>query len=283
VVKTLQKHTKQFLSDGLLKHLEQYPYVFNPSIVSNLGCFLMTISVYDTDTKTIHAHLYTWKEKESFEFLDLTEYFTAITNVDKVADPKLFIMNGVVWGTFNTGYVNTGENKVVLFQLINAKISTYYHCIYNGRSRIEKNWAFFMRDNRIYALYGLKEGIVLKSSKNRTDQGGELRFELTSTSVKKHFKGYTIGTQLLSLDDHCYGLIGHKKLEYRGKRIYFGRAFTFTPFEEIPIKKSSPFLIHYLKSLFGNSFKFNKNLISLYLFFRNYYARRRCDYFIWNK
>ena len=216
MVKTLEKHTKQFLSDGLLKHLEQYPYVFNPSIVSHLGCFLMTIRVYDTDTKTIHAHLYTWKEKESFEFLDLTEYFTAITNVDKVADPKLFIMNGVVWGTFNTGYVNTGENKVVLFQLINAKISTYYHCIYNGRSRIEKNWAFFMRDNRIYALYGLKEGIVLKSSKNRTDQGGELRFELTSTSVKKHFKGYTIGTQLLSLDDHCYGLIGHKKLEYRG-------------------------------------------------------------------
>lgn len=262
MVKTLKKYTTKYLSDDLLKHLDQYPYVFNPSIVSHLGCSLMTIRVYDTDTKTIHAHLYTWKEKESFNLLNLTEYFTTITNVKKVADPKLFIMNGDVWGTFNTGYVHKGENKVVLFQIKNAQISTYYYCNYNERSRIEKNWAFFMKDNCIYALYGLKSGYVLKASLKTLEEGDSLSFVLNRAGVNKHFKGYTIGTQLLSLGDHNYGLIGHKKIEFKGKRIYFGRAFIFTPFEEISIKKSSPFFVHSLKSLLGNSFKFNKNLIS---------------------
>lgn len=262
MVKTLKKHTKQYLPDDLLKHLEQYSYVFNPSIVYHIGSFLMTIRVYDTASKTIQAHLYIWKEETPYTFINLTEYFINIMAVQKVADPKLFIMNDEVWGTFNTGYVSKGNNQLVLFQIKNAQVSTYFKCDYNKRTPVEKNWAFFMKDDCIYALYGIDQEKILKATSSEIIQGDTLSFETFTTNEKKQYEGYTIGTPLVALTDTTYGYIGHKKIVWRGKRLYLGRAFRFSPFTETLLETSSPYLIHSYSSLKGSSFKFNKNLIS---------------------
>ncbi|WP_299210023.1 hypothetical protein [uncultured Dokdonia sp.] len=262
MVKTLKKHTKQYLPDDLLKHLEKYPYVFNPSMVYYMDSFLMTIRVYDTDSKTIQAHLYSWKEDQPYTFVNLTEYFINVLTAQKVADPKLFIMNDEVWGTFNTGYVAKGENQVVLFQIKNTEVKNYFYCHYSERTRIEKNWAFFMKDDCIYALYGIDQVKILKATSLDIIKGNTLNFDAFSTVEKKKYQEYTIGTPLMTLTDTTYGFIGHKKIIFRGKRLYSGRAFIFSPFTETPLKISSRPLIHSYKSLAGNSFKFNKNLIS---------------------
>lgn len=262
MVKTLKKHTKQYLPPSLLKHLEHYSYVFNPSIVCHLDSFLMSMRVYDTASKTIQAHLYAWKEDAPYSFINLTEYFMDAMAIQKVADPKLFVMNNEVWGTFNTGYISEGTNQLVLFQMKDAKIQTYFICVYSKRTSVEKNWAFFMKDNSIYALYGIEQGNVLKATSSDVATGGSLNFETYTTNKENNYKGYTIGTPLVALSNTTYGCIGHKKITVKGKRLYLGRAFKFSPFTEKPLETSSPYLIHSLSSLRGTSFKFNKNLIS---------------------
>lgn len=262
MVETLKKHTKQYLPPSLLRHLERYPYVFNPSIVYHLDSFLMTIRVYDTASKSIQAHLYIWKKDTPYTFINLTEFFAVTMAIQKVADPKLFLMNNEVWGTFNTGYVLKGRNQIVLFHMKDAKIHNFFTCDYSKRASVEKNWAFFMEDACIYALYGIDQEKVLKATSSDVIQGGTLHFETYTTNKENNYKGYTIGTPLVALTNTSYGCIGHKKITFKGKRLYLGRAFTFSPFKETSLEINSPYLIHSLSSLRGTSFKFNKNLIS---------------------
>ncbi|MFT5892134.1 MAG: hypothetical protein ACI9Y7_002244 [Dokdonia sp.] len=259
MVKTLKKYTIDLLPEDLRLHLNTYAYVFNPSVVSHQGGYLMSIRIHDPESNTILAYLYTWTDDTEYTRCNLSEYFKEIEGIQKVADPKLFMMGDQVWGTFNTGYVKKENNQLVLFKIKNTAIDAYFYCHYKNRSQIEKNWAFFIKDDKIHALYGLGNTRVLKQ---HTIENKTISFEDYIREDNPPFEGYTIGTPLVKLTEESYGFIGHKKIVVKGKRMYLGKAFKFSPSNTYEIEMTSKFLIHSFKSLKGDSFKFNKNLIS---------------------
>jgi hypothetical protein len=148
----------------------------------------------------------------------------------------------------------------MLFKLsTDFKITEYYECVFSDRARIEKNWGFFYKDNGIHCLYSINPLIILKANKIND---GKIYFKtihkITSPSLKK----YSIGTPLCLVDqEHIF--IAHKKIYFKGKRIYFGLPMRLSFKEKKPkIYIKNHKLAHSIKSLLGAKFKFNNNLIS---------------------
>lgn len=259
MIKCLSKYKFDSLPVELRISLKRYKYVFNPSYIKNDCLHYLAVRLFDEKSKMIIAKLYVWKDSTIIKEINLTDFFRQNLGCNKVSDTKIFEMNGSVWGSFNTGYVDKGDNSIVLFNVQNETISNYYDCIYTDRNRIEKNWAFFYSNKSIYALYDIMNCKIIK---------GEIKNE-REIVFKTHFQDdvnvlpdFSIGTPLVTLSNDAYGFIGHKKINLKGKRIYLGKAFKFS-FDKTPsIKATSGYLVHSLKSLLGEKFKFNKNLIS---------------------
>jgi len=169
-------------------------------------------------------------------------------------------MNSELWCTFNNGHINNRENIVVLFKLsTDFKITEYYECIFSDRARVEKNWGFFYKDDGIHCLYSISPLIILKANKI---SDGKIFFKIINKITSPSLKKYSIGTPLCLVNQE-YIFIAHKKIYFNGKRIYFGVPIS------LEFKKGKPnisfknhLLVHSIISLFGASFKFNKNLIS---------------------
>ncbi|WP_336127221.1 hypothetical protein [Mesoflavibacter sp. CH_XMU1422-2] len=245
------------LPNLIKQELIKYSYVFNPSYVKYNHIHYLAIRVYCKKKKAVLSLLYIWDRVDSFETFDLSKYFKNKINLNKVADPKLFIMNKSVWCTFNSGYVEKGNNNIVLFKLNKNCISDYYNCFFSERNKIEKNWAFFYKDDSIHVLYDLNSLTILKEeSKN------DNKLIFREYVKKNNFnRSYSIGTPLVVLKENVYGFIGHKKINRKNKRLYLGSFFKLNT-ETMICEKKQGLYIHSLKSLLGVKFKFNKNLIS---------------------
>ncbi len=235
-----------------------YKYSLNPSFIRFQEVNYLAIRLYDEERKGIIAKLYVWKDGGPIKSVDLSDFFLERVGTSKVADPKLFIMNNKVWGTFNTGYVDKINNEVGLFELSEEQISNYYFCSYDQRTRIEKNWAFYSKNDEIYCLYGISPLRILKV-KEKANHG--IEFEMHHQDKEIDFDSYTIGTPLSFFND-AYYFIGHKKFYRKGKRLYLGRPFKLELGDRPNVSSKRVFLFHNIRSLFGNKFKFNKNLIS---------------------
>lgn len=258
MVLSLKRHTTDILPSSIKKTLEQYKYVFNPSYILFNRLNYLAVRVYDSDTKSILAKLFIWSSDTDVLKIDLSKVFKENLDIEKVADPKLFIMNDKVWGTFNSGYTDKENNKLVLFNLDENCVRDYYVCDYKYRNRVEKNWAFYFYENEIYALYNINSFIILKA----TSVGeNKMIFENYFINNKINFGAYTIGTPLVSYKDN-YIFIGHRKITRNGKRLYLGKPFFFKPSKSPQLTYSKKYLIHSLKSLFGVKHKFNRFLIS---------------------
>ena len=241
----------------LQKRLKDYNYVLNPSYVALESKHYLAIRVCENKESNIEALLFIWDDNNHKE-LNLTSYFKTELALVKVADPKLFVMNNKVWCTFNTGYVNDIQNDIVLALLDFTGVKNYYKCFFNKRARIEKNWAFFYYENQIKVLYGLRPLKLLKVEKQTTN---ELHFVKDFESSRLN-TSYSIGTPLVQLDKLSYGFLVHRKIEFKGKRIYLGRSFKLELANSYNLTEGKHFLIHSLRALLGSKFKFNKNLWS---------------------
>lgn len=259
MVLSLKKYSKDFIPENIKNDILNYKYSFNPSYVSTENKNYLAIRLLETESKKIIVKIYCWEDDKNFTNLNLSEYFLKHLNISKVADPKLFMMNNNVWCTFNTGYISDAYNKIGLFEITNEKIGLTYLCSYSKRARIEKNWAFFKKNEQLFCLYSLSPLKILKA---KVYKDSVIDFEDFYENKLQDFKNYTIGTPLVEDADYFY-FVSHRKFYYKGKRLYFGRPFKLSFKKKEPyVQKCKYLLFHSLKSLFGDKFKFNKNLIS---------------------
>lgn len=256
------------------QELKAYKYVLNPSYVCLNNINYLAIRVFCSVKKSIVSKLYIWQDG-IFEAINLSIYFEKKLELKKVADPKLTIINNQVYCTFNTGYVNTGNNTIGLCVFNKYKIENYYTCSFSNRIRIEKNWAFFHKDNKLHVLYNLNPLTILKEVNTNTTKK-EFKLEFKDSNDKTP---YSIGTQLVLESKNNYTFIAHKKISRKGKRLYFGKTFTLDCNNSYVLKPSKYFSIHSIKSLFGSKFKFNRNLISC-TYFSGLYKLNESEYLV---
>ncbi len=259
MILTLKRYGHNTIPKSIKSILKTYKYVFNPSFVEYEGICYLAIRVYDESSNSIWSKLYMWSNTLEVIELNLSEKFKDKLQLDKVADPKLFVMNNAVWGTFNSGYEADKDNALVLFKIENLKITDYYNCSYKGRQSVEKNWAFYFYNNEIYALYSLNGLSVLKG---QNTQANVMEFFEESREDAMCFGAYTIGTPMV-LYKNEYLFFAHRKVTRRGKRLYLGKPFWYQPGEKPKLRAASRnYYVHSYRSLLGVTHKFNPSLIS---------------------
>ena len=265
---TLKKYSVENIPIKLKYILSKYKYSFNPSFVIHNKKNYLAIRLYEEE---LNSFLFSWYDDGNIEIINLTEYFNKTEKISKVSDPKLFVMNDTLCGTFNTGYTQDYNNDIVLFEVRDFKIDKYYFCDYNKRSFVEKNWAFYRVNNELFSLYSISPLIVLKENKFNKN-----RIEFKEYYFDKNIEigDYSIGTPMVKIDNK-FLFIAHKKISWLGKRLYLGRPFTFMHIGKPKVQARKIFLIHSIISLFGSTKKFNSNLISCSYFSGiNYYKNK---------
>ncbi len=176
---------------------------------------------------------------------------------EKLSDPKFVSLNGKPFLTFNTGY-STTFNDIFLAEYKNGHYYPY-KCNLPGRMKVEKNWAFFYKNNDLFAIYSINPLVILKAIKK---ENYKIEFKKIKTSKTFFDKNISIGTQLVEIDNYHY-FIAHKKYYFGKKRIYLGVPFRIDiKNDTLIIEKSNKLLTHSYYSLLGSLKKLNKNLIS---------------------
>ncbi|HIB49055.1 MAG TPA: hypothetical protein EYN07_10685 [Flavobacteriaceae bacterium] len=243
--------------DRLKFELQDYNYVFNPSFLIQGNIRYCTFRVSDTNRGIIEALLYVWKDDKVLLKVNLTEFFSSKLKIERVADPKLFVLNNEIWGTFNTGHVRKGQNQIYLFKVGLTGVEQTYKCIYESRQRIEKNWIFFYNNNEVYCLYGLGPLSILKLEKK---EDGEATFKMFFKDNNQNYPNHSLGSPGVFKDGYLY-FFTHYKFFFRNRRTYFGRAFCLKV-DNFEIHHNKNFYIHNFSSLLGGKKKFNPNLQS---------------------
>jgi len=129
-------------------------------------------------------------------------------NVPRLIDPKIFKINHELFVTFNSGWIREGNDLFIM--KVYPEFESPKRVVYKNRQKQERNWAFFSRDNDIYALYWINSLKILRL----TDKDGACwEFEDYSSEETLNNKlpsDLTIGTQLSELEGKYY-FIAHKK------------------------------------------------------------------------
>lgn len=252
----LKKYSNHRFPKFLVEELSN-KVAFNPSI-SKLGeNHFLVIRIFDESKKKIESYFFHYNKEVLLNKINLSEYFLDNECIDYVADPKLLVLKEELFVTFNNGYVNSENNKICIFRYSEMRITDFYYCEYPNRNRIEKNWAFFIKNGKLKVLYSLSPLTVLEEERK---EGNVIYFRELFVDKSQFYNNYTIGTQLFNVNE-TYHFIVHLKIFIRKKRVYIGFPFKFNPVSN-KIFFSKKMLIHSFRSLFGSKFKFNKNLIS---------------------
>lgn len=256
--KILKDYPNVQLPETIDLHLSKFEFVFNPSYCRINNYNFLALRVCEDRTSDIQSFLYKWLESDSIDILNLSKYCTVEFDINKVADPKLVVLDNDIYCTFNTGHTKGSSNQIFITPIKDFQNLRVKECIYNKRNAIEKNWSFFMKNDVLHCLYGLDPLKVLKVSR---EESKYIIFEEVDTTTNIGINA-SIGTQLSSLGGNQYFFMAHDKKIFRGKRIYFGIPLVFNK-ENYSLQKTSKSLfINSIETLFGNKFKFNRNLIS---------------------
>ncbi|EAS19995.1 hypothetical protein BBFL7_02395 [Flavobacteria bacterium BBFL7] len=259
MVTRLKRHIVDLLPSNVNEHLAQFKYKFNPSVVLCDESTYLAIRVCVSVKSEIKAILYKWDSYQNLEILDLSNYCESNLEVQKVADPKLFEIDKIVYCTFNTGFVGGSYNKLFLASISDFNNIIIKECFFKDRQSIEKNWSFFKKNNVLHALYSVNPLIILKSI--NINENNKLIFE-KFYHKNSDLPKLSLGTQLAVIGKDEYFMIAHKKMYLKNKRLYYGVPLILNTNDLKVTTAGSNYLIDSYKSLFGNRFKFNKNLIS---------------------
>lgn len=262
MIHALKKYTTIPCSE-LSKYIREYNIEnsFNPSIcIHNDVTYIAFRGKSKNNKHGFDALLLTINKNKNKNLINLSDKASNY-NITPVSDPKLVILNNNVWITFNTGWSN-GNNNIYLWK-ITPNIERPICCHYKERQPVEKNWGFFINNDKLMALYSIENKQILVAD-IPNDKTQEIKFTELSKSINNNkLKGYSIGTQPIKFDG-SYHLIAHKKFNIWKKRLYLGRLISFR-MDDSSIKQMTSakhFLIHSFRSLLGTKIKHNKNLIS---------------------
>ncbi|GFE66222.1 hypothetical protein KIN_32960 [Litoreibacter roseus] len=245
--------------------------LFNPSFAQREGGFDIAFRALPANgEKPFHAFFQRIDTSGQLDgdLVDLSTRFQTELGYP-VADPKICTLDNETWLTFNTGHFQR-PNNIYLVRL-SPEPSQLYRVDYFERRNIEKNWAFFLRDGVLHALYDLDPLTVLRES-NRRDgvisferlQARNLSGEGPDPKASKTPK-LTIGTQLAGIGSSpdSYVLVAHRRFYWRGKRIYLGKPVRFDAGRDgFSVRFSPDVWAHSLSALAGSKPKHNPNLLS---------------------
>lgn len=242
-----------------LVDLHKYKNVFNPSIYLFEGITYLAFRAFSTQpSPPFHSYLIKYDPISNVkQEINISEICFS-HHIDVCADPKLLLLDNEVWLTFNTGY-STILNSIYLIK-VSGTIGQPYECILDERKTVEKNWAFFKKDNliqAIYTIYPYRKIYLAEVDENNNTFKFKFHDKIDCKILGKK-KNLSIGTQLLHIGDTGY-LIAHKKIKFFNKIIYFGH-FVSIINDEVKIHPNRFF--HSYRSLFGVRKKYNKNLFS---------------------
>ncbi|ASR55856.1 hypothetical protein ACT17Q_00860 [Cellulomonas sp. CW35] len=80
-----------------------------------------------------------------------------------MADPKLFVVSGRAYVTFNTGSVKGEAKNDIYVMRVAPELCPPQRCVVHKRPRQEKNWVFFVHpDGGIGVVYQVEPLILLK-------------------------------------------------------------------------------------------------------------------------
>lgn len=258
MVLQLKKYKEGVLPTILESEISIYKYAFNASYLEHNNLKYLAIRVYDEVEKTILAIMYCWENEINISKINLSQELKTRLGVVKVADPKLFVMQNKVWGSFNTGHVSRGDNDLGVFQIDDIQVKSSFICTYSNRMKIEKNWSFFMEKNQLFALYNVNPFTILKGD---IESENQIVFKDFYLDEKVSYSNYSIGTPLVKSNDK-YLFIGHYKIFFNKKMVYLGKPFQLVFGEKPMLIKGRRFIFHSMKALFGNKKKFNVRLLS---------------------
>ena len=237
--------------------------IFNPSFLVHGGKIHITFRALDRfGRKPFKAYYVNWDLSVPDPIIikpaDLTITYQQL-GIASVSDPKLFIFDGSVWVTFNTGHFEQ-PNKIFCSRL-HPEPAGPYECIYLDRQSIEKNWAFYDAKNTLECIYKLSPLTILKFDKI---SGGNMHFSMREQRSVPFLDNLTIGTQpvFINKDDQNALIIAHNKIKIVRKRLYLGRAVLLPLSQNATNAAVGPYLAHSASSFLGSTTKHNKNLIS---------------------
>ncbi len=264
-VKTFCKQNKYKLPLEILSVISKYGFVFNPSFISINNKNYISFRLCENKKSSIKAYVFYWEtgRESNFTKINLSEFFRKEIALKKVADPKMFFSDDIAYITFNTGQPKSVNNQIYIVSLEKGIIINYWECYKDQRLRVEKNWAFFKKNNKWYCLYNINPLIILEESKV-TEESSKIFFE-SIIEAKTKYIDYSIGTPLTTVDNETFYFIGHKKKYFKRKRLYYGSMFKLRidlNRAECDLSKENDVYIDSFKSLLGNRFKFNRRLIS---------------------
>jgi hypothetical protein len=181
-----------------------------------------------------------------------------------VADPKLFIVEGEVWVTFNDGWSPT-RNRLFIMR-VTPRLGEPLECDWRGSQGLEKNWSFFVRDGSLKALYTV-DPLRILTAPLPDDSASKLRFEedfVPSSGERRRRRSFhlTIGSQAVEHNGGL-GLIAHEKWTFLRWRSYFGRWVRICDLTgRFSAEVSAKRLYFSNRSLLGARNRHNKNLLS---------------------
>jgi hypothetical protein len=260
----LVRHSLKIPAFEAAIHRYELDNVFNPSWIIHGDFHLLAFRARRSNHRKsgFKSFLLTIDKVKDIVRLDcLTDLFSTVID-GPVADPKLFLSEDEVWCTFNTGFSLTG-NGVFLAKVF-PEIGIPTRCEYPLAATVEKNWAFFRRNNTWYCLYRLQPLTVLEERRGVAGTAPkthhfELVFRAPMTGAPENL---TIGTQLWK-DGNCWKLIIHQKTYLGAKRLYLGLASELKLDDNIySLRHSQVRIAHSAASILGSPIKHNPNLIS---------------------
>lgn len=229
--------------------------VFNPSVVSENGAWHATFrAAVGPGRKPFHAFLLHADVHGRTELTDLTALHDG-ADLTKVADPKLVVLNGDTYMTFNTGQVHSGHNDIYL-QRVAPSLGPLQRCIYEQRRPVEKNWAFHtLPDGDLGVIYALAPFTALRLADGRLGVTDTLTFgaERAEPQFNGEFPGLHVGSQPLTTADGRTLLVANQRFRlppplYR--RVYVGHLAEIDLSSSTLTRLSTRQLIHSRRSMF---------------------------------
>lgn len=199
--------------------------LFNPSVLVHRGVTYVAIRANEVPLyRPFRSYLITFAPDSEPRLTDLTEAGAAV-RVAPVADPKLLVLDDHVYATFNTGHRAEGTNDIYLINVDAGSLGPFQRVQFDGRRRIEKNWAFYRNGaGELTVLYNLAPPQTLQHTGGRLGTDDTLIFESKhEIEHAEYMQPMHIGTQITSTGETSALLIANQRFTAARRAIYYGR------------------------------------------------------------
>ncbi|MGX1701065.1 hypothetical protein [Microbacterium sp. NPDC055357] len=239
--------------------------VFNASTAQHGGSTYVAFRAEATPgERPFRAYVAEYGDDGERALIDLTD-LAAEHGIAKTADPKLVILFGELYATYNTGNVHSGTNDILL-QRLTPHVGPPQRCLYADRRMVEKNWGFVeLPDGSLGALYSLAPTIILRHVAGEPGSSGPLTFAAGSRQAPAgRFPRLHIGSQPFARSATTVLVAANQQRPLPGlpRKIYFGRLAEVDVVSGRLARLSRRGLIHSWRAMLPQRTRHNPGLFS---------------------